>query len=231
MRPRRTLALHSARWRKCSSDNTAFVDGSFMRVFPSLLFHVSCAILGVCSVNCAQAQPCPDQEIRINGLPLVTAKSKAPSDVLAASLEIIFQNPKVCCSKGSALEEAVQSADPASLEDVAKKVKGQHRLNDGRPITITAEYLPASSLNPDELIRAIQEKHPLLMDWNSHLYVAHAIQFNRIVDQNAAITNAIHKIFVLDARFSGEGRSVSFDRLADDWSKVQGFLMIKAQPQ
>jgi hypothetical protein len=43
--------------------------------------------------------------------------------------------------------------------------------------------------------------------------------------------NAVHKILLLDPRFSDERRTVSFDRLTDDWGKVQGLLMLTASPQ
>jgi hypothetical protein len=43
--------------------------------------------------------------------------------------------------------------------------------------------------------------------------------------------NAIHKILLLDPRFSDDRRAISFDRLTDDWGKVQGMLLLKVEPQ
>jgi hypothetical protein len=45
------------------------------------------------------------------------------------------------------------------------------------------------------------------------------------------MVNAIHKILLVDTRFSDARRQVTFDRLADDWGKVQGLVMLKAAPQ
>jgi hypothetical protein len=175
----------------------------------------------------------PNQEIRIPNLPLLTAKSRNASDVLAASVEIIFQDGKVCCGKNSALEDNVQAADPKSLKDVANKLQGRHLLSDGRPIMITAEYLAPASVNVSQLMNTLMEKHPLLMEWNSHLYVAYGVIFDQTLDQDGGIMNAIHKIFLLDTRFSAEDkrREISFDRLTDDWGKVQGVVMLKAAAQ
>jgi len=36
----------------------------------------------------------------------------------------------------------------------------------------------------------------------------------------------IHKLFLLDLRFSDSRREVSFNRESDDWSKVQGLLAL-----
>jgi len=42
--------------------------------------------------------------------------------------------------------------------------------------------------------------------------------------------DAIRTLLLLDARFSDERRQVTFNRLSDDWGKVQGLLMLKAAP-
>jgi hypothetical protein len=175
----------------------------------------------------------PDQEIRIRDLPSLTAKSRSASDVLATSVEILFRDGKVCCGKNSALEDSVQAADPKSLKDIANKLQGRHLLSDGRPIMITAEYLAPASVNVSQLMNTLIEKHPLLMEWNSHLYVAYGVIFDQTLDQDGGIMNAIHKIFLLDTRFSEEDkrREISFDRLTDDWGKVQGLVMLKAAAQ
>ena len=189
-------------------------------------------VIGWClSVGCFAQIYYPDQEIRINDLPLLTAKSRNASDVLATSVGMIFRDRKVCCGRDSALEDSVQAADPKSLQDVAKKLQGRHLLSDGRPIMVTAEYLPAASVNSSQLIGTLTEKHALLMEWNSHLYVVYGVVYDQTVNQDSGIMNAIHKFLLLDARFSDERRAVSFDRLKDDWGKVQGLLMLKAAPQ
>jgi hypothetical protein len=172
----------------------------------------------------------PNGEVRIADLPSVTAKSKDASDVLAASLEIIFRDKEVCCGKNSALEYDVQRADPKSLKDVATRLQGRHQLSDGRPIMVTAEYLPATSL-VSGLINALTEKQALLMEWNSHLYVVYGAIYNTAYSPESRRTDSILKIFLVDTRFSDQRREVTFDRQTDDWSKVQGLLTLKSAPQ
>ncbi len=203
------------------------------RFFGSARVLLFSLVVFVCAASCAHGQIYnPNTELRISDLPSVTAKSKDPSDVLAASLEIIFRDKDVCCGKNSALEDDVQRADPKSLKDVATRVQGRHRLSDGRPIMVTAEFvIPATGLVVGALIGALTEKQPLLMQWNSHLYVVYGMVYNTSYTAEGARIDSVLKIFLLDPRFSDQRREVAFDRQTDDWGKVQGLLTLKAVPQ
>lgn len=173
----------------------------------------------------------PNQEVKVEGLPSVTAKSRSATDALAASLETILGDRKICCGKNSALEDSVQSADPKSLKDVATKLQGRHLLSDGRPVMVTADFTPPASVNAQQLIGALRRNRPLLMAWNSHLYVVYGVVFDQTIDQNQGLMNAIHKLLLIDPRPSVEHREVAFDRLSEDWGKVQGLLTISAALQ
>ncbi len=152
--------------------------------------------------------------------------------MLATSAEIVFHDKKICCGKDSALEDSIQSADPTSLKDVSDKLRGRHLLSDGLPIQVTAEYLPASSVNGTSLINTLTAKYAPLMEWNSHLYVVYGATFVETFDPNSGVrTDAIHKLLLWDTRFSDEHREVVFDRLTDDWRKVEGFLVLSAARQ
>ena len=173
----------------------------------------------------------PEQEIHIDGLVPQTAKSKAASDVLATSVEIMVHDNGICCGKNSALGDSVEAADPKSLKDVASKLQGRHMLSDGRAITVTAEYLPADSVHSGELFTALAEKRAPLMMWNRHVYVVYGLTFKRTVNQDGGVMDAIHKFLLLDPRFSNEHQIVTFDRLTDDWGKVQGLLTLRVSRQ
>jgi hypothetical protein len=204
------------------------------RSFESAFLFLVSRVLVLCyAVSCfALAQTYyPNTELRLNDLPQVTARSKDPSDVLAASLETIFRDKEICCGKNSALEDDVQRADPKSLKDVANRLQGRHRLSDGRPIMVTAEYVPATALVTGTFIGTLSVKQPLLMEWNSHLYVVSGVIYSTTYADEGGRVDSILKIFLLDPRFSGQRREVTFDRQTDDWGKVQGLLTLKAAPQ
>jgi hypothetical protein len=127
------------------------------------------------------------------------------------------------------LADQTMASRPASF---VMMPEGRHRLSDGRPIMVTAEFVPPASINSGQLISALTEKRPPLIEWNSHLYVVYGVIYDKILDYPSGATmDAIHKVLLVDTRFSDKRREVSFDRLTDNWGNVQGLLMLRAAPQ
>ncbi len=205
-----------------------------MRVI-AISFRKSKSVLGfVLIASCyALAQySYPEQEIHARDLPPVTARSTHAIDVLAASVEVVFNNKEICCGKNSALEDSIQASDPKSLKDVAEKLQGRHLLSDGRPIVINAEFLTPETASAGHLITMISDGHAALMEWDSHLYVVEGATCVKTLDPTSnAVSYAIHKILLQDVRYSDSRRAVSFDRLNDDISKVQGLLFLQVTAQ
>lgn len=169
----------------------------------------------------------PDRELRVHDLPTITAKSHNPTSVLAASLETIIRDPEVCCGKDSALEDAIQTANPASLGDIAQKLQGRHLLSDGRPVIVTTEYLPIAGLNIGHLVYEMVRQHPALLIWNSHIYVVHGIVYTEGVDTSTnTVLYSLKRFLLFDTRYSDAQRETFFDRESDDLSKIQGILFL-----
>jgi hypothetical protein len=196
----------------------------------ALVFLVRCFVAFHFSIFCvAYAQVYyPNQRVGIGDLPLLTAGSKDPSDVLLTSVEIVFHDKAICCGRDSALVDRVQQGDPRSLKDVAEKLQGGYRLSDGRSVVISAEYVPAPSVNSGQLVSDLTEKHAMLMAWNSHLYVIYGVVYDASIDYSSGgRMYTIRKFLLVDPRFSGQRRQVSLDRQTDEWDKVQGVLTLK----
>jgi hypothetical protein len=198
--------------------------------FRFLARSVVASCLAVCCFGYGQVSY-PNKDLRVHDLPSLTARSAHASDVLATSLEIVFNDKGVCCGKNSALEDSVQSSDPKSLKDIASKLQGRHLLRDGRPIMVTAEYLTPDQVNTGHLIYMLAANHAPLMMWNSHLYVVDGLNYAENVDDDGGVAYVTHKFLLQDARFSDSRREVSFDRLTEDAGKVQGLLFLQAAPQ
>jgi len=197
---------------------------------PALLFLITCFGYGQNTPGWYAFHP--NQEIRVHQLPSLMAKSDDPSDVLRTSLDILFHNREICCGKDSALEDRVLSADPLSLKDIAAKLQGRHLLSDGRPIMVTANILPTSSGDASyQIVSALINQHAMLMVWGSHLYVLYGAIFDQTAYSDGTSMNVIHKLLLLDTRFSNSRREVVFNRDTDDWSKVQGLLLVDAESQ
>ncbi len=175
----------------------------------------------------------PNQEVRVPELHPLTARSQDLSDVLLTSLDIVFNDPGVCCGRDSALEDRATAANPLSLQEIASKVQGRQLLSDGRPIQITADFLPTGTTVDASywIISHLRAKHAMLLVWGSHLYVLYGAVFDEDAYSDGSSVNMIHKLLLLDTRYSDSRRTVTFDRDRDDWTKVQGLLLLSAVPQ
>jgi len=195
------------------------------------------SFLGITLISClalcdfaAGQELYPGQEVRVHDLPSVTARTTHASDVLAASLEIIFHDKDVCCGKNSALDDSLQATDPKSLKDIAAKLQGRHLLGDGHPIMVTVEYLTPEQVNARHLITMLTDNHAALMIWDSHLYIVEGLTYVETADRSVGdVEYFTHKFLLQDARFSDSRREVTFDRLTDDASKVQGLLFLQSK--
>lgn len=176
-----------------------------------------------------------DQQIEVAGLRSIVSPSQHSSDVLRISLETIFHDGEVCRGKDSALQDSVERADPKSLQDIAAKLNGRHLLADGRPIVVNAVFFPPDQANAAYLVKAFTEQHPLLMQWNSHIYVVHGLIYFWIVSGGetggGSVQIVVRKFLLWDTRFSDSRREVVFNRDTDDLSKVQGFLFVQVKRQ
>ena len=204
-------------------------------VFPRSLFPrsiqfiaISCLALGA---RVYGQESYSDLEVHVSDLPTLQASSKEPSDVLRASLGTILHDREVCCGKDSGLDDSLQRADPPSLPDVAAKLQGRHLLSDGRPIMVTAKYIAPDALNAYLLLETLQQKHAMLMQWRSHVYVCYGVTYRKDYDANGSVLYTILTFRLIDTRYSDARRELVFDRATDDWSKVQGVLWVESVPQ
>ena len=168
-----------------------------------------------------------DLEVRISGLPSLMAKSHDLADVLPTSLDTILHDRSICCGRDSALEDSVEKADARSLKDVASKLQGRRLLDDGRPILVTAEFWSAGAVDALRVVNTLNEKHALLMAWDSNLYVVYGVVY-RWVDYSpdSGPYCVLRRLLLLDTRYSDSRRGVEYNRETDDPAKVQGFLFV-----
>lgn len=198
-----------------------------------------CWVVLLCSVSIASSQEVPppypyvhpNQEIRISNLPALKSRSKDPSDVLLASLEIILHDPEICCGRDSALGDRAERADPRSIKDIISKLQGRHLLTDGRPFVVTVTDLAPSSASPFPIVEVLTKKRALLMMWNSRLYVVYGALFYDLIYNDGSRVTTINKLLLMDVRYSNARRKLAFSRTTDDWSTVEGLLMFSVAVQ
>lgn len=172
----------------------------------------------------------PNLEIRVANLPALMARSKDGSDVLLTSLDIVFRDHEICCGRDSALEDAAQAADPRSMKDIITKLQGRHLLSDGRPINVSVMDLISAGMTPSPIVDALNQKHALLLMWNSRLYVLYGALYDESIYDDGTRVDTVNKFYLLDTRYSGIRRQVVFSRTTDSWSDVQGLLLLTFAP-
>jgi hypothetical protein len=166
-----------------------------------------------------------NQEIRVTDLPVLTASSMNKSAALATALEIVVHDKIMCCGKDSAFADAV-FADPQNLKELSPRLQGRHVLGDGLPVMVKADYVPQNAITPELMIGSLLERRALLFEWKSHFYVMYGAIFDEILYTDGRRQLAVHRLSLLDPRFSDQRRETEFNRDADDWGKVQGLLTL-----
>ena len=176
-----------------------------------------------------------NQQVIVRNLPPLVASSTDGSAALATGLEIVLHDKTVCCGKDSALEDTalwISLANSVSLKALTAKVLGRHLLSDGRPIVVTADFVPPDSINAGFLVNSLTDQHAMLLQWNSRVYVLYGAIFDETRDPgDGSRVDSIHKLLLLDPGFSGPHRTTEFNRDTDDWSKVEGLSILKVVPQ
>lgn len=197
--------------------------------FFAFLILVSCLVRSQDSVPPSEVFHA-NKEIKINDLPVLRARSTGLTP-LGATLATIFHDSNVCCGKDSALEDTVLAADSLSLKDLSTKLQGKHFLSDGRPIMMTTEYVPVDAINSGQVITSLTNRQAQLFEWNSHLYVLYGAVYDEAYYDDGHREYVIHKLLLLDTRFSDARREISFNRESDDLRKVQGLIILKTSSQ
>ena len=216
---------------RCVMPRRSVPGSSFLTLFLTATMSVATLSLTLNGFAHGQHAYTPDG-ILIKDLPKLMARTSEPSDVLMTSLDTILHDREICCGKDSALEDSVQKADPASLQDIAAKLQGRHLLSDGRPIRVTAQYVAAETISGSMLVETLRQRHATLMMWKSHLYVLYGVNYVTDYDRETGrATDNVSKLMLIDTRYSDERRSVEFNRQTDDWSKVQGLVWVDFAPQ
>jgi hypothetical protein len=167
----------------------------------------------------------PNQVVVVTNLPLLRAPSAEKPAVVATALEIMLRDKEVCCGKDSGLGNAVLSA--GSLKELSANLQGRHVLGDGRSVMVRTEYFPQSSPSARLIIKTLMDQQPMLLEWKSRVYVLYGANFDEIRQYNPDDwLFTIHKLLLLDVRFSDQQREVDFNNPTDDWKTIQGLMTL-----
>jgi hypothetical protein len=81
-------------------------------------------------------------------------------------------------------------------------------------------------VRPDGIIAAIVRGKPLLVRWNDNLYVLYGAVYDEHLHNSGKREIVIRQLLLFDPRYSDSRRFISFDRLKEDFSRVEGIAEI-----
>ena len=192
--------------------------------FIVLLILISCCCVSAQTDSTSPPVALLNQEVQIAALPSIVADSRSDSDVMTASVATAVMDPEICCGRRSALEDRTGSA--RSLKELGEKIRGKHTLDSGSSIVIADQYWPGTSFNADIIVNTLIAQRPMIMHWKDRLYVVSGVVFDEYKYSDGSDVRVIHKLLLIDPRYSDSRRNVVFDRETDDWSKVSGLLAL-----
>ncbi len=167
----------------------------------------------------------PNKLVVVTNLPSLKAPSADKPAVVGTALEIMLRDKEACCGKNSGLEDAVLSA--GSLKELSTKLQGRHVLGDGRSVVVGTEYLPQAAPGSRLIIKTLMDQQPMLLEWKSRVYVLYGANFDELRQYNPDDWQfTIHKLLLLDVRFSDQRREVEFNSETDDWKTIQGLMTL-----
>ncbi len=170
----------------------------------------------------------PNQEVTVKNLHLKLARWPGETAALAGALETILDFPQLCCGRNSSIPALPASARSNSLQEIAAKLNGKHVLSDGRPVFVAAHYFSASAITSHQIVAFLMENQALLVQWDSHFFVLSGAVFDDKVYSDGNRDIILRKLRLFDPDATAAAHEITFDREKDQWSEVQGFLLIKA---
>ena len=77
-----------------------------------------------------------------------------------------------------------------------------------------------------QIVSALMAHEPMLLDWNSHVFVLNGALFDERVYSDGHRDYIIRKLLLLDPAAGGNGQT-AFDMQTDDWAQLKGFLALR----
>ncbi|MGZ4816236.1 MAG: hypothetical protein ACXVZV_12555 [Terriglobales bacterium] len=167
----------------------------------------------------------PNQRVEVLNLPsLVVRKGTSAGSV---ALRIVLEAEHIRCDENSEIEIAARTAADRSLEDLINKIAGTSCVAERGPVKIAATFVPSSAVHGDALIAALMAQKPQLIQYEGAILVLYGVVYDEHLRSDGSRMNVVRKLLMLDPRYLGQRRFVTFIRRDDALGDIAGVAPIE----
>lgn len=113
------------------------------------------------------------------------------------------------------------AGDSAAL---ARQISHEYVLADGQKFTLLAEFRPGVPTQPDPLIFALRQDHPLMLLWGNKSYLLTGMSYDEYVAPTGNKMFIITELRLFDPLADADKAEVVFSRDQDNPAEVNGIL-------
>ncbi|HVZ15777.1 MAG TPA: hypothetical protein VG897_01575 [Terriglobales bacterium] len=167
----------------------------------------------------------PNQRVEVSNLPSLVADKDTPPEL--AALRIVLHAENIRCDEHSAIETAARTVTDHSLKDLVTKIAGTSCATDRGSVKINASFVPGSAIRGDDVIGILLRHKPQLIQYQGGIVVLYGVIYDEHLYADGSRMNVVRKFLMLDPRYLGERRFVSFTREKDDFTHVAGVARVE----
>lgn len=166
----------------------------------------------------------PYQRVEIRGLAATAAKDGEAASVAKTAISITLSGSKLKCAPESEVSSVIEANADAPLSTLASKLSGTSCASDGQILKMTATFTPNGAIKANDLVASIKQGQPLIVEWRHSLYVLYGVIYDEHLNSDGSQNNVIRELLLIDPRYSGKQRRITFVRGKDNFDDVAGTL-------
>jgi hypothetical protein len=177
----------------------------------------------------------PAQAAEIPAFDAAIAAQKCNNWAWAASIETVLRLQEVKLDQHELVTRLqggeVCDDDFTRFEDLPRLVEGEHVLEDGRKVRISAAYAAGAPTNIDDLIVTLRQGRPLIVFWKGHAYLLCGLIYDEYIGGGGQRVFIVREMKLRDPFVAaGDKRFVSFVKGPDDPNDINGLMQIRVTP-
>jgi hypothetical protein len=115
------------------------------------------------------------------------------------------------------------------VRELINKIDGTLCSGSGRIHKVNASFTPNGAIRANDVIAALLQKTPLLMQWRGSIYVLYGAIYDQHLYYSGRQDNVIREFLLIDPRYQDHRRLVTFNRSQNDFGDVEGIASVNVE--